>query len=254
MAWVFGTLTFTLALLFVWGLVSPRSQWRVLRGWSVSDTHRNEPGGATYGMLRLGSAVGVIGLATVAIVAVTSAVANLPDPPRAKPAVEQMWGDPAPQLVNRIPRNLPSPPVGLVEVPVLGYQTFDDGIPDYLLEMREFSLLGDAAPAGILGAEPEEGTSAIGSSNLLLHVRGPVLCIPRAVVVIETDTTVQVAVYFGLPDPLDEAAVVDHVAGCPADSHLTSSMLLPVQLSGPVLDRSVQALDGTELDYVELQE
>lgn len=247
---MFGIVAVTLGILLVWGLVSPRSQWRVLRSWAASDPHRNEPGGAAYGFLRLGSAVGVIGLAIVGVVGASSmVVANLPrDTPRVSP-VEIMWGAPPPLLLNRVFVTVSTPPEGLVEMPVLGYQTFDEGIDAYLLDLRHYALLGDSDPAGLIGSDPEEGSSAIGSSNLLVNVRAPILCIPRAVLVVETEDTVQVAVYYGLPDSKD-GSPVDSVAGCSPDDPLTGSLLIPVQLSGPVLERTVIDLAGDELRYV----
>jgi hypothetical protein len=247
--WVFGTISVTLAVLLVWGLLAPRSQWRTLRAWSVADPHDHEPGGAVYGWLRLASAVGVVGLGVVGVVAAGTAVANMPKPPPPLSALQIMWGSPAPQLLDRVSANLAEPPADLVEIPILGYQDFDNGIPSYLLDLRKFTMLGDPDPAGMTGVEPEEGTSAIGASNLLVHVRGPVLCIPRAIVVIETETTVQVGVFYGAPDH-PEGEAVDHVASCSPDDPVTGSLLIPVQLSGPVLDREVRDLTGEPIDYV----
>lgn len=249
MSWVFGAMAAVLGGLLVWGLLAPRSQWRVLRGWSVADPHASEPGGIAYALTRLISGIGVVALVVVGVLAAAPAVV----PPRSMPApslVERLWGAPEPRLLNRVFISLAVPPDGLVEVPVLGYQTFDDGIPDYLLELRAFTLLGDAAPEGLIGAEPDEGTSALGSSNLLVHVRGPILCLPRAVVVVESDDAVQVAVYYGLPDAAD-GGPIDHVTGCAVDDPLTGSLLIPVQLSGPVLERRVIDLAGEPIGYVE---
>jgi hypothetical protein len=246
---VFGTIAVTLGVLLIWGLVAPRGQWRILRAWSVADPHRNEPGGAVFGWIRLSAAVGVIGLAVVGIVGASAVVASLPKPPRPPTPVQIMWGSPVPHLLNRVSLNLGAPPAGLAEMPVLGYQTLDDGIPNYVLELRPYTLLGDPEPPGIEGTEPEKDSSAIGVSNLLVHVRGPVLCIPREIVVIETETTVQIGVYYGVPnDPA--GAPVDHVASCSPDDPLTGSLLIPVQLSGPVLDREIVDLAGEALDEV----
>lgn len=249
MGWVFGTISVTLAVLLVWGMLAPRSQWRVLRAWSVADPHDHEPGGAVYGWLRLASAVGVVGLAIVGVVAAGTAVANLPKPPPPLSPLRIMWGSPTPQLLDRISVSLPVAPAGLVGIPILGYQDFDDGIPAYLLDLREFTMLGDPAPAGITGSEPDEGSSAIGSSNLLVHVRGPVLCIPRAIVVVESETAVEVGVFYGAPDD-PEGEAVDHAASCSLDDPITGSLLIPVQLSGPVLDREVRDLEGEPVSHV----
>ncbi len=250
MGWVFGTIAVTLGILAVWGLLSPRSQWRVLHSWAAADPHRSEPGGAAYAFLRLGSALGVLGLGVVGVMAAVAAMQNLPDPPAPPSAVERMWGKPVPQLLNRVFLNTATPPEGLAEAPVLGYQTFDDGIDNYLLDIPRYTRLGDPEPPGLIGTDPVEGTSALGSSNLLLHVRAPILCIPRAVLVVETEESVQVAVYYGLPDD-PAGAPIDHRAACAAGDPLTGSMLIPVQLSGPVLDRTVIDLAGNEIPFVE---
>jgi hypothetical protein len=167
--WVFGTIAVTLGILLLWGLVAPRSQWLILRSWAVADPHANEPGGAAYGFIRLGSAIGVLGLALVGIIGATAMVGG---PVRVAPGPTQaeiIWGSPAPKLLNRVFVSASAPPAGLAEMPILGYQTFDNGIDDYVLELQPYTRLGDPAPPGILGSEPDDGTSAIGSSNLLVN-------------------------------------------------------------------------------------
>jgi hypothetical protein len=246
---VFGTIAATLAVLLVWGLVSPRSQWRVLRSWSVDDVHRFEPGGTAIGLTRLASGVGLAALVAVGAVGASTIVAGLPKPARPPSAVEEMWGAPAPHLLNRVFTASGQARGDLLSVPILGFQTFDEGVPEYLIDVPHFALLGEEDVPGLIGAEPDFGTSAIGQSNLLVQVRGPILCIPRDVVVVETETTVQVGVFYGLPDAA--AASSDHLAGCRADDTLTASLLIPIQLSGPVLDRAVLDLAGTEVPYVE---
>jgi L-aminopeptidase/D-esterase-like protein len=106
------------------------------------------------------------------------------------------------------------------------------------------------------GAKAGLPSGGIGSASIVVHVRGPVLCIPKSAVVIETETTVQVGVYYGLPDPLPgpdgSVTPVDSVAGCPADAAVTGSVLVPLQLSAPVGDREVQSLDGTPIGRVQV--
>jgi hypothetical protein len=248
--WVFGTTAATLAVLLVWGLVSPRTQWRVLRSWSVDDAQRYEPGGTAVGLLRLASGIGLVGLAAVGIVGASTIVAGLPKPPPPVDAIEEMWGAPPPLLLNRVFFSAQEAPGDLLGVPLLGYQSFDDGVPRYLLDVPHFTRLGVADVPGLIGREPDEGTSAIGQSNILVHVRGPILCVPRVVVLAETETTVQLGVFYGLPDTTDDAPI-DHLGGCRADDPLTGSLLIPVQLSGPVLDREVIGLDGVAVPDVE---
>lgn len=262
MNWVFGLVVVSLGIYFLWGFLAPRSQWRALSAWSVSDAHAHEPGGASYGWRRLLSAVGILGIAGVGIVAATPGVlAALPrEPPLVSP-VEVMWGAPAPQLVDRSVYGSTTVPDGLVEVPVLGYQNLDelDDLPLYLLEIRHFSLLGDEAPAGYIGSYPGDGFTGIGPADLVVNVRGSVLCIPRSAVVIETETTIQVAIYYGLPNPsplADDtpAPAPDHLAGCPADDPNTGSVLIPITLISELGDRTVQTLTGDEVPKVEMEE
>ena len=259
MNWVFGGVAVTLGVVFLWGLLAPRSQWRVLASWSVADPHRNEPGGGAYGARRMLAALGLAGVVAVFAVASSPALlAQLPkDSPRIPP-VQTMWGSPTPQLVDRVVSAQGTPPEGLVGQQVLGYQDLDDEdeLPAYLLALRPFTLLGKADIPGYIGSPAPEGFAAIGSASIVVHVRGPVLCIPKSAVVIETETTVQVGVYYGLPDPLPGAdgsvPSVDSVAGCPADAAVTGSVLVPLQLSAPVGDREVQSLDGTPIDRIQV--
>jgi hypothetical protein len=155
-------------------------------------------------------------------------------------------------VVNRVVTGFTAPPADLPEMPVLGYQPFGDGgAPSYLTRLKQFSLLGKFDMHGYIGSTPDDGFAAIDTADLVVNVRGPVLCIPRAAVVIETDTTIQVGIYYGLPDSAD-GSPIDQVAACPAGSTLTASILVPLKLSAPVGDRAVQALDGTPIDSVEI--
>ncbi len=260
MSWVFGVIAVSLGIYFVWGLLAPRSQWRALSAWSVSDPYANEPGGASYGWRRLLSAVGILGLGAVGVIAATPGVlAALPQETRIVSPVQEMWGSPPPQLVDRSVVGSTTPPVGLVESPIIGYQDLDelDELPTYLVEMRHFTLLGDDSPAGYIGAYPGDGFSALGPADLVVNVRGSLLCIPRSAVVIETDTTVQVAIYYGLPNPPpladgSPAPAPDHVAGCPANDSVTGSVLIPITLVSELGDRTVETLTGDEVPKVEL--
>lgn len=258
MTWVFGLIAVSLGGYFLWGLVAPRSQWRVLSAWSVSNPHAHEPGGASYGWRRLLSGVGVLGLGAVAVLSsAPDLVAALPKETRPISAVQVMWGAPDPQIVDRSIYGSATVPTGLVDVPIDGYQDLDelDDLPPYLLTLRTFRMLGDETPPGYIGLTPAEGFSGIGPADLVVHVLGSVLCIPREAVVIETDTTVQIAIYYGLPDPKPaadgtEAAAPDHVAGCPADDSVTGSVLMPITLTAELGDRTVETLEGDEIRKV----
>jgi hypothetical protein len=90
------------------------------------------------------------------------------------------------------------------------------------------------------------------TAEFILHVRGPLLCIPRAAVVVETSESVTVAVYYGLPNPENPETAVDNAVSCPADSPVTASALLPIELSADVGERPVLTLAGDELVEVPL--
>lgn len=246
MGWVFGALAATLGLIFFWGVFAPRSQWRALAAWSVSDEHAQEPGGAAYGWRRLLSAAGLVGIAAVFVVSATAAMGtpqrSVPDPTR----VDLMWGSPNPSLVDRILSPLPAAPGGLVEMPILAYQAYDERVPSYLFGLRTFAYLGAIDFPGYLGTVPDVGVSSLDSTDLVVYVRGPVLCVPRAIVIVESEEDVRVAVYYGVLDPR-EGPAPDQVAACPLDATLSSSVLIPIDLQTPLGDRVLITLDGTEI-------
>lgn len=242
----------TLGLLLAWGLFAPRSMWRALTAWSVSDPHRNEPGATSYALRRLVAGVGVLAMAGVLVFAASNYVANLPKPAPPLSSVRIMWGQPDPQVVDRVVTPLTVAPTDLQQEPVLGYQAFgSNGPPSYLTRLKQFSRLGSSEIPGYVGREPDAGLAAIDTASMVLHVRGPILCIPRQVVVIESDTTVQVGVFYGLPNAADGSAV-DHLAGCPADSTLTASLLIPIALAAELGDRTVESLDGSPIESVDI--
>ena len=252
MNWIFGAIAATLGVLLLWGLFAPKSFWRVLSGWSVSDTYRSEPGAGTYGLRRLVAGIGVLGLAAVLAVNVVGYVRSIPAAAAAPSDITVMWGSPNPTVVNRDVTGVAAPPDGLVAVPILGYQAFgSSGTPSYLARLNTFTYLGKSAVAGYIGRDPDAGFAAVDSASMVVNVRGPLLCIPRVAVVTESDTLIQVGIFYGLPDSAD-GSPVDSVAGCPLDSTVTASLLVPIQLSAPVGDRVVQALDGSELQVVHL--
>lgn len=249
MSWVFGALAITLGLILLWGVVSPRSQWRATMSWSASDPYRSEPGGAAYGVRRLISGLGVLVLLGIGAVTSFSAVANQPSPSAAPSVVEQLWGAPEPRLINRMVTPSGAAPAGLVEVPVLAYEDVGDDLPDYYARLKEFLYLGADDIPGYVGRLPDVGNGAFDFADLVINVRGPVLCIPRSVVMLETADTVQVAVYYGLPDPAD-GSVPDNVVGCPTESGVTGSVLIPLALAAELGDRTVESLDGTPIREV----
>ena len=251
MSWVIGALAVALGAVCAWGVVSPRGQWRVLWAWSVSDEAASEPGGIAYGVRRVISGLGLVATLTVFIVTVTAPLTVHNRTARPPTDVVQMWGSPQPALIDRIIKPIGGPAKGLVEVPVLGYQAFDDDIPDYIATLKDFSLLGNFDAPGYVGELPPVGNAAVDFADLVVQVRGSVLCIPRAVTVVETAETVTVAVFYGVPNPA--TGTPDHVASC-SDLTLTSSVLIPLQLAAPVGDRIVITLEGDEVDEVDVIE
>jgi|GEM_PF-774942 len=247
--WVVWGIVAVLGVVLLWGAVSPRSQWSVLTSWSVSDVHANEPGAAGLGWRRLINAIGVLGVLAVLGSGVDPAILQPARNVRAPSAVESMWGTPVPQLVDRIVIGRLAASPGVVATPVLGYQLIGDEPADYLREMRHFSMLGNEAPLGYVGDSHRDAVSVLASADLVVNVRGPLLCIPREVVVIETEKSVQIAVYYGLPDPAD-GTLPDNVASCPENAPITGSVLIPIKLALPVAGRAVQGLDGTSLPAV----
>lgn len=252
MSWVFGAVAVTLAIVFVWGLIAPRSQWRVLSGWSVSDSFAHEPGGGGYGLRRLISAVGLAGVVVVVIIGATPVIQErLRPPPPPLTALQVMWGSPTPQLVDRVISPSTTIPDGLVEMPVLAYQVLDPShdLPTYLIDLTRFTLLGASAIPGLIGGAPDIGISSYASADILVNVRGPLLCVPRRAVAIETETMIQIAIYYGLPDSKAKSQP-DNAEQCPPDSPVTGSVLIPLQLSAPIGTRTVQTLDGEPVTRV----
>lgn len=250
MGWVLGVVTGVLVVVFLWGLIAPRSMWRSLVAWSVSDTYRNEPGGAAYGMRRVVSGVGLVAVLGITGVAVAGAAARAPGEPPAPSSLELMWGDVAPRVVNRIVVPVGEAPAGLVEVPIDAYQDFDDGIPSYVSLLPGFDLLGDDNVSGYVGTIPPIGNGALDFADLVVNVRGPLLCVPRAVVMFQTEESISIGVFYGLPTAEDGTETGDSVAGCPLDSPVTGSILIPLQLTEPVGDREVLSLDGSPIAEV----
>lgn len=246
---MFGVLAVLLTVFLLWTLFAPRGQWRALVGWSVGDIHRDEPSGVAYALRRLGAGIGLLGIATVTLFAAApsfvSSEAQAPQPD----IIKEMWGDVRPDVVNRIITPLGGAPGGLVEMPVLGYQSFSEETPSYVSRLDDFRLLGRITPPGYVGELPPIGNGALDFADIVVNVRGPLLCIPRQVVMFQSETSVQVAVYYGLPTGPD-GAEGDSIAGCPADAAVTGSVLIPLQLAAPLDGRPVLTLTGEEIPEV----
>lgn len=246
---MFGVLAVLLTVFLLWTLFAPRGQWRALVGWSVGDIHRDEPSGTAYALRRLGAGIGLLGIVTVAALSAAPTLVSSQEQAPEKSAIELMWGDVRPDVVNRIITPVGTAPAGLVEMPILGYQSFEEETPSYVAQLDDFRLLGRITPPGYVGELPPIGNGALDFADLVVNVRGPLLCIPRQVVMFQSETSVQIAVYYGLPTGPD-GAEGDSVAGCPIDASVTGSVLIPLQLAAPLDGRPVLTLTGEEIPEV----
>ena len=262
MSWVAVSVAVALTCLAFWGFVHPQSQWRVLQSWSASDTHRAEPGGASYRARRILSGIALL---SVAAVLLSAGLPKLIEPRHesAPTPIQVMWGSPEPRLIDRVVGLGATVPEGLVAATIFGYQAIGaDGPPAYLLDVPRYSRLGVAVPPGLVGNYPGDGFTAAGSAEILINVLGPLLCIPREVVIEETETTVRIAVYFGPPDAPDApagsvpdpeavaAAAADAAAACQQDSPVKESLLMPLELSTELGDRSVETASGIAISRI----
>ncbi|MEV8254706.1 fumarate hydratase [Rhodoglobus sp. NPDC076762] len=248
MGWVWWLLAVPLGVAVVWAIFAPRNQWRSLFSWSVANAHSSEPGGAAYAYRQIIAAV-ALGLALLMVAfAFISQASRTPQALPEASSIESTWGSPLPLLVYRTFQTATAPDPTLVEVPIDSYLPVNDEerAPLYLLDLEPFSRLGTTNIPGYIGTEPEETDSTISRADVVIHVRGPLLCVPRRVVAIETPERVQLSVQYGLPTPSD-GSVPDNVAACPLDEDLTGSVLIPVRLHDRIGERSVEALDGTPL-------
>ena len=190
------------SILFVWGLLSPRSQWQLLVGWTRSNPRESEPGGGAYGVARLLSLVGILGvIAIVAVWAVPRMERPLitVSPPQA--LVERLWGVPAPVVADRVITPLGSAPDGLVSQRLSGYQLVDSTArtPGYLFTLTAVRGEGLGSEQGFLGGVPAPGTTALDGADFVVGVRVDILCIPQQLVVTQSTTAVQVGVFVGQP-------------------------------------------------------
>ena len=225
-----------LSAILLWGVVAPRTQWRVLFGWSAPDPDASEPGDALHGLRRAIAALGLLGVLVVAGLQLAAVILDRPLAAPEPSSLERMWGTPTPGLVDRVVHPVAEAPAAYVPGTLHGYQPLTRGYPpNYLAELPRYAFLGEPSPAGLVGSAPVEGFAGYGSGDILLAVEGPLGCVPRVVVAAETETAVELAVYWGLPGASDQ----DHAAGCEPGAPVTQTVLLPVQLSESVGERLV---------------
>lgn len=234
--------------ILLWGLIAPRNQWRVLIGWSTRDPDESEPGDGVHGVRRAISALGLLGVLTVGGLQVAAIVLERPIEAPEPSALERMWGTPTPRLTDRVVLPLSEAPDTLVAGSILGTEEMARGYPpNYLAELPRFSFLGEPTPTGLVGSAPVAGFTGYGAGDLLVAVDGPLGCIPRVVVAVETETTVQVGVYWGLPG----AAEQEHLAACAPGGPVTQTVLVPLQLSDGLGDRLVVSESGIPVSSVD---
>lgn len=251
---VVGVAAVATTLLLLWGLLAPRANWSSLVAWSTSDPRAAEPGFTSYLVRRLLFGFGLLGLVGLGAAMVITWLLNPPLHAKPPTPVQLMWGHAPPVVLDRVITPLAEPPAGYTEMPVLGYQEVDDekGPGDYLRFLEPFELLGGKRDMpGLIGQNPGDGYSAMDTAELILNVRGPLLCIPRGAIIKETIDSVTVAVYYGLPDQPPDTAI-DNAVSCPADATVTTSVLLAIELQEEVGARKVIMLDGTEIPQVDL--
>jgi hypothetical protein len=68
--WWFWVVIVVLLGVFLWSVVSPRSQWRLFQSWAYRDAEANEPSDAAYALTRV---AGVVAIAVILFAAVNLA-------------------------------------------------------------------------------------------------------------------------------------------------------------------------------------
>lgn len=239
-----------LALGFVWGLFWPRSQWRVLASWTRRNPDESEPGPVAYGVHRALSGLGVATFAAVGTFMLADYLASVPAPEPPVTALQTMWGSaPEPQMVDRVIVPAPSADPAFVPEAIIGYQVFDNerNVPRYLALLDVYEAPGNNP--GYLGVTPGLGFSALDSAELVINLRVKAQCVPRQVVIVESETVVQIGVFSGLPGTI--GGVAGDNAFCAGGSLTGPSLIVPIDLSAPIGEREVQNLDGTTILLVE---
>ena len=241
-----------LAILFVWGLLAPRSQWRALVSWTYRDARADEPSGVAYALHRVVAALGVVALTAGGLAAWQVNLDQLPDDAEPHSALQRMWGWVQPVVLNRTITVTGSPRADLVEQAVLGYQAVDGQRrqPPYLFGLDHLAE-PDGGTVGIVGAPPSPGLVALDSAEVVVLVAGDPACVPLEVVVTEGEKSVTVAVYYGRPDatPLDDAGAESEtvpvaIDDCRPGLRNAQPLLIPISLAAPLDARTVVALDG----------
>jgi hypothetical protein len=246
----------SLGIVFLWGLLAPRSQWRVLVSWSYRDPHANEPTGSAYLLYRVIAALGIATMIVSGVLAYRSHLDAQPGPSAPPTAVERMWGSPEPLVVNRVFGSVAKPPKDLVSQPILGYQAVSGKTrqPLYLFSLKTFRLDAATTENGYIGTDPTPGLVALDTADLVVRVAGDPQCFPHKAIVRENEDTVEIAVYYGQANPADGAEKGELAQCGTRASGLSVSTLLPISLASPLGTRTVVTLDGDAIRRVDLIE
>ncbi len=242
----------SLGIIFLWGFLSPRTQWRVLISWSYRDPYLHEPTGFAYALYRVIAIIGIASMVMSGVLVNQVQHQSEPVPPVPPTTAELLWGSPAPVVVNRVFVPLAEPPVGLVDQPILGYQDMTGRTrqPPYLFSLATFGMPEATKENGFIGTDPRVGLVALDLAELVVRVAGDPKCFPQAAVVRETGSTVFVGIYYGRAKPTDSA--VDGVIQCNILASGTNiSTIIPISLVEPLGKRSVVTLDGSPIMRVE---
>jgi hypothetical protein len=241
-----------LTILTVWGFVAPRSQWRVLAGWSHSEPTGGEPGAVIVGIHRAVAGIALVALATSG----ASVVGGLVDPPGQPTGraiidpVRVLWGAPDPTVVNRVFVPVKIAPARLTREPTLRFQAVSatSRSPGYLFGLALYHRPHASETDGYLGADPTNGLAALDSADVVVQVRADSRCTPQQVLVVESGTAIAIAVYYGRPsgESLDAKALA---APCDlaAKGDKASSVLIPIDLGAAVGNRAVVTLEGATI-------
>jgi hypothetical protein len=174
---------------------------------------------------------------------------SLPESAPPPGPVEQMWGSPAPVVVNRVFTPQSAASATLVNQKILGYQSVNGAPrdPHYLFSLGHLVVKNANDGIGYIGRDPQPGLSALDTADLVVEVRGDRACIPQQVVVDEGDKVVRVAVYYGQPNPSDGSNVANltKCAAKPSAAH-ARSVLVPIALDKSLGNRTVVTFDGAK--------
>lgn len=237
--------------IFLWGVISPRSQWQLLQGWAFRNPEANEPSDAAYALTRIGSAVSIVVLLVAAfnLQSLTSS-----DDDKGAPAmtpVKAAWGSVIVSIVNRTFTPLPAPSgtAGVTMVELAGYSSIDPEArtPEYVWDAFDFMEM--YIKEGLIGQRPAGG-KAIDTADLVVGVTMGFSCFPREAVVREGIETIVVGVGFG-GDPTQRPR------SCRAETPSTQpgfssnqTLLIPIDLKRPLGERSVIDLGGKPIEDV----